>query len=75
MTRPPIDPVSPPLLRVQVEQRLGEPLHEYLIARRANGLSWGRIAARIHNATGLYVSTETVRQWHLAGAPKIGGTS
>lgn len=58
---PPISEANPRL--ALIETKLGESLSDLVVARRADGLSWARIALELHNRTGLYVTGEGIRLW------------
>lgn len=45
-----------------IEERLGEPLAQYVSARRP-GTAWRRIAMEIYSRTGVDVTYETLRTW------------
>lgn len=68
MTQPTrqLDAANPRLLLI--EQRLKQPLAEYLHARRAVGLAWRRIAIEITQETGIDITGEALRFWHSGGA-------
>jgi hypothetical protein len=42
---------------------LGEPVLPWITARRAEGLSWRKIAQQLYLDTGIDVTGETVRVW------------
>ncbi len=44
---------------------LGEPIHDWIIAKRAMGMSWRSIANHLEDETGgqVYVTHETIRAW------------
>ncbi len=48
-----------------IEQRLGEPLAEF-VAQRRPGTAWRRIATELLVRTGVDVTYETVRTWFAA---------
>ena len=39
------------------------PLSAFVAVRRNNGRSWRRIAANLHEQTGIDVTSETLRSW------------
>jgi hypothetical protein len=45
-----------------IEERLGEPLAQYVAARRP-GTAWRRIAMEIYKRTDVDVTYETLRTW------------
>lgn len=56
-------------LQTLVEERLGEPLHDFINRHRAPeprplpGKSWRSLAAEITDLTGVTVTHETLRLW------------
>jgi hypothetical protein len=48
-----------------VEHKLGRDLITYLDALQAAGQSWRQIARHIREETGVVVSHESLRCWHL----------
>jgi len=46
-----------------IEARLGKDLRRYVAARRRGGRSWPAIALSLHDATGMVVSSESLRLW------------
>lgn len=58
---PPISEANPRL--ALIETKLGESLSELVEARRADGVSWARIALELNKRTGLYVTGEGIRLW------------
>jgi hypothetical protein len=49
----------------EIEQKLGSPLAQLVGERRASGISWRKIAVEITARTGVDVTGETLRVWHL----------
>lgn len=49
-----------------LEAKLGRNLHLYLAGLIAQHLGWRRIAEQVHADTGVRVSHETLRTWHVA---------
>ena len=48
----------------EIEQKLGSPLAALVGQRRAEGLSWRKLALEITERTGVDVTGETLRVWH-----------
>jgi hypothetical protein len=46
-----------------VSSALGEPVHDWIIAKRAMGMSWRSVANHLEDETGVYITHETIRQW------------
>ncbi len=42
---------------------LGQPVNEWIIAKRAMGMSWRSIANHLEDETAVSVTHETVRSW------------
>ncbi len=42
---------------------LGEPVNEWITAKRAMGMSWRSIANHLEDETSVSVTHETLRQW------------
>lgn len=65
MTQPTarLDEANPRLLLI--EERLGEPLADYLTAQRAAGVAWRRIAIGVTERTGIDITGEWLRVWHV----------
>jgi hypothetical protein len=65
----------PPATRTQqlVEVLLGEPLEGWVVARRADGLSWKAITAELTECTNgqCDLNPETLRAWHREVDPKL----
>lgn len=53
----------------EIELKLGEPLSDLLGRRRADGLSWRRIAMEITARTQIDIAGETLRVWHQGITP------
>jgi hypothetical protein len=53
----------------EIEQKLGSSLADLVGQRRAEGLSWRKIAVEITDRTGVDVAGETLRIWHVGIAP------
>ena len=49
-----------------LEERLGEPLKDHVLAARDRGESWSAIAFELHSRTRLGVTSETLRTWFYA---------
>ena len=58
---PPISEANPRL--ALIEMKLGESLADLIAARRADGVSWSRIARELERRTQLYVTGEGLRLW------------
>lgn len=59
----------------EIEERLGQPLADLVSTRRAERLSWRRIALEITTRTGVDIAGETVRVWHQGRDPIVAVTS
>jgi len=53
-------------LQLSIENLLGEPLAGLVASRRAEGASWQRIADEVRERTGVFVTDNTIRVWHLS---------
>lgn len=62
MTQPDAPVVVKPTLRMLLEDRLGEPLEGFVVARRP-ATSWRLIAYEITQRTGLDLTGEALRGW------------
>lgn len=51
-----------------IEKQLGEPLADYVAARRAS-MSWRDLATELSKQVGVEVSYETLRLWFSEAAP------
>lgn len=54
---------------IEIEQKLGSPLADLVGKRRAEGISWRKIAIEIGDRTGVDVAGETLRIWHVGITP------
>lgn len=56
----------------QVEAKLGEPLHRYVVTRRSTTppTSWRRISLEITARTGIDITGEALRVWFTLRAPE-----
>ena len=55
---------DPTPLYLLAEERLGEPLANFVLQRRPD-LAWRRIAMEIYERTGVDITYETLRTWFL----------
>jgi hypothetical protein len=60
---------EPTTLFLLMEAKLGEPLAEFIAARRP-GTAWRLIAIELTRRTGIDVTYETVRGWSLAAGQR-----
>jgi hypothetical protein len=60
-----------PAKYAEIEDKLGQPLGEFITAGRTAGLSWRRLATEVSEQTGIEVSHEALRIWTL-GRPAVG---
>lgn len=58
----------------EIEQKLGSSLAALVGKRRAEGISWRKIAIEVGDRTGIDVAGETLRVWHQ-GIPARGVTT
>lgn len=58
-----------PTKYTEIEQKLGEPLAQFIARYRASATSWRRIAGELERRTGIAVSHESLRVWTEGRAP------
>lgn len=46
-----------------LEERIGEPLNGYVRNLRTEGKSWNAVALALYDATGIPVTSQTLRNW------------
>jgi hypothetical protein len=66
---------TPPDRYIEIERKLGEPFAGYVTSRRANGMSWRRIANDILLTTGEDISYESLRMWFQGRSPVSGSAA
>lgn len=64
-----LDMAQPPEKYRDIEEKLGEPLADFVAARRAESVSWRRIANAILLKTGTDISDESLRMWFQGRQP------
>lgn len=57
---------NPTATYLLLQERLGEPLPDYIERARRNRRSWNAIARDLHTRTTVSVTSETLRTWFYA---------
>lgn len=62
-----------PLAKQLAESALGQPVDEWIAARREDGDSWRTIAVALHDATDGKASftSEAIRRWYVTKAVEV----
>lgn len=60
---------SPTKKYQQVEAGLNRPLAAFVLDLRASGAPWRKVAAAVHAASGVDVTSEAIRTWFVGRDP------
>lgn len=66
-----VQPMQRTAMYDQVEEKLRQPLADYVAERRASGASWRRIALSITESTGIDITGEALRVWFVLRQPQL----